>query len=284
MAYPVNSNPLLDNPLTIGALLHGNELTRLEISVLLAKLLNTTRELVLAHPERLISPSDANQYADLVRSRISGIPMAYLTGSREFYGIELHVSSDVLVPRPETELLVDAALARLDGGAARILDLGTGSGAVAVAIASNRRMAVVEAVDLSDGALAIAAKNVATHRLTSVDVHRSDWYCDCRSERYHMIVSNPPYVRIGDPHLDEGDVRHEPRLALTSGRDGLDAIRMIVAGAPSRLVDGGYLLFEHGYDQAAECRTLMHDARFDAIESLRDLAGIERVCVGTIRR
>ena len=284
MAHPVNSNPPLGAPVTIGALLRGNELSRLETSILLAKLLNTTRELVLAHPERLISPNDAIQYASLVRSRIAGFPMAYLTGSREFYGIDFKVTSDVLVPRPETELLVDAALSRLGGDATDILDLGTGSGAVAIAIAANRRGTPVEAVDVSDSALAIAMANVAAHRLANVDVHRSDWYRDCRHDRYQMIVSNPPYIRDGDPHLEHGDVRHEPRLALVSGNDGLDAIRTIVAGAPSRLVDGGHLLFEHGYDQAEQCRTLMDDAGFVAVESLCDLAGIERVCVGTIRR
>ena len=284
MAHPVNSNAPQGAPVTIGALLRGNELSRLETSLLLAKLLNTTRELVLAHPERQISPEDAIYYASLVSSRVAGIPMAYLTGSREFYGIDFKVSSDVLVPRPETELLVDAALSRLGGGATEILDLGTGSGAVAIAIAANRTSALVEAVDVSDSALAIAMANVAAHRLANVDVHRSDWYRDCRHGRYRMIVSNPPYIRDGDPHLDQGDVRHEPRLALTSGTDGLDAIRTIVAGASSRLADGGHLLFEHGYDQAERCRALMDVAGFVAVESLRDLAGIERVCVGTIRR
>ena len=283
MAHPVNSNPPQGTPVTIGALLRGNELSRLETSILLAKLLNTTRELVLAHPERPILPEDAIQYASLVRSRLAGIPMAYLTGSREFYGIEFKVSSDVLVPRPDTELLVDAALSRLGSGAPEILDLGTGSGAVAIAIAANRGSASVEAVDVSESALAIASANVAAHRLANVDVHRSDWYRDCRLGRYQMIVSNPPYIREGDPHLDQGDVRHEPRLALTSGADGLDAIRTIVAGASLRLVDGGHLLFEHGYDQAEQCRALMRGAGLVAIESLRDLAGIERVCVGTIR-
>lgn len=284
MAHPVNSNAPQGAPVTIGALLRGNELSRLETSLLLAKLLSTTRELVLAHPERQISPEDAIHYASLVGCRLAGIPMAYLTGSREFYGIDLKVSADVLVPRPETELLVDAALSRLGGGATEILDLGTGSGAVAIAIAANRTSALVEAVDVSDSALVIAMANVAAHRLANVDVHRSDWYRDCRHGRYRMIVSNPPYIRDGDPHLDQGDVRHEPRLALTSGTDGLDAIRTIVAGASSRLVDGGHLLFEHGYDQAERCRALMREAGFVVVESLRDLAGIERVCVGTIRR
>ena len=284
MGTSVNPKPLADRETTIGALLSGNGLPRLEMGVLLSYVLQRRRESVLAHPEVVVAPALAARFREKVERRLAGIPIAYLTGSREFYGIELRITTDVLVPRPETELLVDAALERIPAGSSgTLLDMGTGSGAIVVAIGTHRPTLSIEAIDASAAAVAVARENAAALclRLRDVDVHLSDWYADCLRAPYRMIVSNPPYIRDADPHLKRGDVRHEPKIALVSGADGLDAIRLIIAGAPSRLEPSGHLMFEHGYDQGAACRALMHAAGFDRVVTLLDLAGIERVCVGT---
>ena len=281
ISNPVNSKPSLSSDATIGALLQGNALPRLEATILLAHALRKTRESVLAHPGCPVAAGEAAAYAKLVGQRIAGVPIAYLTGTREFYGLLLQVTLDVLIPRPETELLVDWVLEQTAAAStASILDLGTGSGAIAVALAHHRPATRVEAVDVSSAAVFVARANAAAHGLQRIHIHRSDWYGECSGALYQIIVSNPPYVRARDPHLVEGDVRHEPELALVSGDDGLTAIRTIVAGAPSRLVTGGWLAFEHGYDQAEPCRALMRAAGFSGVITLRDLAGIERACIG----
>lgn len=282
MPHPVNSKAGGNAPATVGALLRGNELPRLEASVLLAHALGIRRESVLAYPERPVSATELDRYTECVQRRRDGVPVAYLTGLREFYGLELRVSPEVLIPRPESELIVDAVLQRLGPDAsAAVLDLGTGSGAIAIAIARHRPHATVDAFDVSPGAVAAATANASALSLANVRVRRSDWYAECPDRaRYDVIVSNPPYIKLGDPHLAEGDVRHEPMLALVGGADGLNAIRVVVAGASARLVDGGYLMFEHGYDQSAAALRLLRDAGFGAVESLRDLAGLERVAIG----
>jgi len=266
---------------TVGTLLRGNVLPRLECSLLLAHLLHTTRESVLAHPETALSAKGAEAFAELVGRRLRGEPVAYLVGMREFYGLRLRVTPEVLIPRPETELLVDAAIRRLaEFAPARVLDLGTGSGAVAIAIAAQRPRARVEAIDVQSGAVELATANARMLAVANVQFHQSDWYAGCREGQYEIIVSNPPYIAAGDPHLAQGDLRFEPRIALTPGADGLEAIREIVNGAAARLAPGGWLLFEHGYDQAERCRDLMVRAGFAEIATLRDLSGIERVCEG----
>lgn len=266
---------------TVAALLRGNALPRLEYSLLLAHLLQVTRESVLAHPETVLSAKGAEAFAELVGRRLRGEPIAYLVGMREFYGMRLRVTPEVLIPRPETELLVDAALRRLaESATARVLDLGTGSGAIAIAIAAQRPRARVEAVDVQPGAVELATANARMHAVANAQFHQSDWYSGCREAHYEVIVSNPPYIAASDPHLAQGDLRFEPRIALTPGSDGLEAIRKIVLGAPAVLAPGGWLLFEHGYDQAERCRELMSRAGFAEIATLRDLAGIERVCEG----
>ena len=296
----VNVNHAASGHWTTGALLRGNVastigtttvqeplrcLPRLEVSMLLAHVLNCRRESLIAHPERTLSPVESAAFADLVRQRLDGMPIAYLTRSREFYGISLEINPSVLIPRPETELLVETVLQRLSHQRkVKILDLGTGSGAIAIALASNLPLAVVEAVDQSDAALEVARRNIARHRLTNVDVYAADWYLGVTGEPFDIIVSNPPYVQEADPHLHQGDVRFEPRVALTSGRDGLAAIRAIAAGAPSRLKDGAALLVEHGHDQGDAVRGIFIAAGLTAIETLRDLAGHDRVCVGSRRR
>lgn len=218
----------------------------------------------------------------LVGRRISGEPVAYLTGSREFYGLLFKVTPAVLIPRPETELLVDAALERIvsDCGC-RALDLGTGSGCVAIAIAAHRPAVRVTATDISPEAAALARENRLALGVANVEIRTGNWFEAVAGERFRGIVANPPYVAAGDPHLAEGDLRFEPRAALVGGADGLDAIRTIVAAAPGRLEPGGWLALEHGYDQADACRQLLKAAGFTEIAARRDIAGHERVSVGT---
>ena len=299
----VNENHAAADRWTIGALLRGNvdgsngvpigttsvqaslrSLPRLEYSMLLAHVLSCRREWLIAHPEKALCLAEAAAFVDLVRQRLDGTPIAYLTRSREFYGIALEVSPSVLIPRPETELLVDAVLQRLPRNRkADILDLGTGSGAIAIAMASNLPLARIEAVDRSHAALDVARRNVVRLDLRNVDLHVAHWYSGVTGDMFDVIVSNPPYVREDDPHLVQGDVRFEPREALTSGSDGLAAIRTIASGAPSRLKKGGTLLVEHGHDQGAACREIFMAAGLIAVETLRDLAGHDRVCVGSER-
>ena len=279
MSPPVNSNAAPGAEVNVGSLLRGNGLSRLEGTVLLAHVLNITRELVLAHPEMTLSEDLAREFFILVRRRAAGEPIAYLVGSREFYGLNLRITPEVLIPRPDTEVLVEAALRRLpERSQGRVLDLGTGSGAVAIAIAKHRPRLQIEALDVADAAVALAAANARMHSVSNVSFYRSNWYANCAERVYDVIVSNPPYIASADRHLSEGDLRFEPRLALTPGEDGLEAIRSIVAGARPRLSPGGWLLFEHGYDQGQRCRELLAETGFVQIATLRDLAGNERVC------
>jgi release factor glutamine methyltransferase len=233
----------------------------------------------------LLDARQAAEYAELRRRRLEGIPVAYLLGWREFHGLRLRVSSAVLIPRPETEELVEAALERLPTtGTGRVLDLGTGSGAVAIAIAHARPLVHVDAVDISPQALAVAADNARGLGIRNVAFRLADWFSGLEGTRYEVIVGNPPYVDARDPHLAHGDVVHEPRGALSPGPDGMSALRIIIAGAGAHLAPGGWLLLEHGYDQAQACRALMAAAGFARIGSRSDLAGIERVAFGRDRR
>jgi release factor glutamine methyltransferase len=215
-----------------------------------------------------------------VARRAAGEPVAYLLGLREFYGRDFAVTPDVLIPRPETELLVDIAVEKVGAdGTVNILDLGTGSGCLAVTLALELPLARVTAVDVSPAALDVAHGNAA--RLGArVAFVASDWFAALPPARYDLIVANPPYIAAGDPHLAQGDLRFEPAGALTDHADGLAAIRRIVMAAPHWLVPGGWLFFEHGYDQAAAVHALLADAGFAAIEQRRDLAGIVRASGG----
>ncbi|TAN77842.1 MAG: peptide chain release factor N(5)-glutamine methyltransferase, partial [Gallionella sp.] len=212
---------------------------------------------------------------------LNGEPVAYLLGEREFYGLNFKVSPATLIPRPDTELLVDLALQRISQqSACRVLDLGTGSGAIALSIAHARPDARVVAVDASAAALEVAQCNARRLALTNVRLLRSDWFSALRDERFDMIVSNPPYIAAGDVHLSQGDVRFEPPGALASGADGLDDIRSIIGQAKTYLNANGWLMFEHGYNQAERARGLLGDAGFTEVFSARDLAGMERVSGG----
>ncbi|MEW6693005.1 MAG: peptide chain release factor N(5)-glutamine methyltransferase [Pseudomonadota bacterium] len=253
---------------------------RADADILLAHVLGRPRSYLLAWPERELSPGQWTAFQALVERRARGEPVAYLTGSREFFGLDLAVSNAVLIPRPETELLVEAALERLPGGPCMVADLGSGSGAIALAIAKMRPDARVVAVDASRQALEVARTNAERLGLRNVELREGDWCKGLADERFDMIVSNPPYICEDDPHLARGDVRFEPAMALASGADGLDAIRAIVACAPLHLSPGGWLLFEHGFDQAEAVAGLMRKAGFIDVESLRDLLGHGRVTLG----
>lgn len=247
-----------------------------EARLLLRHVLGVTAAALEAHPERKVSPADTAAFRALVARRAAGEPVAYLTGRREFYGLDFRVTPDVLIPREETELLVDLAL---ETQAARILDLGTGSGCLAIAVAKQRPQAAVTAADASAAALAVARDNAVRHGV-NIRFLQGDWFAPLAGERFDLILANPPYVAERDPHLARGDVRFEPRSALAAGADGLDDIRRIVAQAPAHLVPGGQLCFEHGYDQAAAAAALLAEAGFIGIEQRRDLAGILRVSGG----
>jgi release factor glutamine methyltransferase len=251
--------------------------------VLMRHALSVDTAYLIAHGDEALTPVQSTAFSALVARRAAGEPVAYITGSREFFGLEFAVTPAVLIPRPETELLVEWALEHigLETGA-RVLDLGTGSGCVAISIAHQRPRAQITAVDCSDAALAVANANARQHRLANVTFAASDWFIALGGQRFDCIVSNPPYIADGDTHLAQGDLRFEPAAALASGRDGLDAIRLIVATAPRYLNAGGWLAFEHGYDQAARCRRLLQDAGFMQVFTRRDLAGIERISGGCL--
>ena len=274
----------MSTPFTVSRALAASGLVPFEAKLLLAHVLGRDRAWLAAHADEAVTAEQAKTFDALARRLRDGEPVAYLIGRREFYGLDLAITPDVLIPRPETELLVDLALARLPADReARVLDLGTGSGAVALAIAAARRTARVVGTDISAAALALAAQNAARLGIGNVSFRASDWFATLGSERFDLIAGNPPYVAAGDPHLNEGDLRHEPPKALTPGADGLNAIRAIVAAAPAHLVSGGWLLLEHGHDQADTVGELFRDAGFADVGAARDLAGILRVSYGRIR-
>lgn len=252
----------------------------MDARVLLRFVLQCPAARLVAWPEQRLDGEDWSVYRALVERRMAGEPVAYLTGTREFFGREFMITPAVLIPRPDTELLVELALAHCAGRKGlRVLDMGTGSGALAVTLALELEDADVIALDRSREALWVAMANAA--RLgASVSFVHSDWFAALGEERFHLIVANPPYIAAGDPHLEQGDVRFEPPGALTAGPAGLDDLAEIVMQAPARLESDGWLFLEHGYDQAVAVRSLLADGGFAAIASWKDIAGIERVSGG----
>ncbi len=254
---------------------------RIEVQSLLQHVLGQSRAWLLAHSELPLNATQADSYLALLRRRLGGEPLAYVLGEREFFGLTFKVTPATLIPRPETELLVELALQRIPPRSkSRVLDLGTGSGAIALSIAHARPDAEVWACDISAEALAVASENVGRLKLKNVQLVRSDWCVALPAMRFEMIVSNPPYIAEGDPHLAQGDLRFEPARALAAGENGLRDIRHLVNESRRFLGEGAWLLFEHGYDQAARVRELLHVAGFAGVFSARDLAGIERVSGG----
>lgn len=269
-------------PATIESLLRqAAAIDRVDAEWLLAHALAQSRTWLFTHSGDAVSEQAAARFAALLARREAGEPVAYLTGSQGFWTLELEVSRATLIPRPETELLVELALARIpvDVGS-RIADLGTGSGAIALAIAKERPRAVVVATDASIAALEVARRNATRNRIANITFREGDWFAPLAGETFHLIASNPPYIAEGDPHLDEGDLRFEPPTALSSGADGLDAIRRIARDAPSHLVAGGWLLLEHGWDQGTAVRSLLAGTGFIDIETASDLEGRDRVTLG----
>ena len=311
----------------------------LEAQLLLQHALNVNRAWLIAHEHENLPPSIYAAYRAIVQRRLNGEPIAYVLGYREFYGLNLKVSVDTLIPRADTETLVDAALAKIDlcaipspqpsptrgegviskyapstpsfprkresmlnldqnmdsrfrgndevsNGAdnnqLRILDLGTGAGTIALAIAKHHPVAFVYAVDASQAALDIAIENAQNLNITNVSFILSNWFSALKNETFDMIVSNPPYIEANDAHLKHGDLRFEPLSALASGTDGLDAIRAIVTQAPQHLNPHGYLMLEHGYNQAKAVASLLKQAGFNQIETLKDLGGNDRVTLGRL--
>ena len=254
----------------------------LDAEVLLGFALGRSRSSLIGFPELGVSGAETARFHRLVERRAGGVPVAYLTGRREFYSLSFNVSPATLVPRPETELLVDKVLERLAPGVlAKVLDAGAGCGAVAMAIKHRRPDCQVVGVDRSGAALEIAAGNGARFGL---DVYwvRSDWFAGIAGGRFQFVVSNPPYVRRDDPALTSSDLRHEPREALDGGVEGLDGLRAVINGAPRVLAPRGTLLLEHGFDQARPVRELLIECGFRAIETHRDPAGLDRVSIGEL--
>ena len=273
--------PVAVAPATVRAALAQSGLVPVDAQVLLAHALGVNRAWLIAHAADPLPAASAAAFLALAKRRRDGEPVAYLTGVREFWGLPLAVTPAVLIPRPETETLVELALARLPPDRpVSVLDLGTGSGAVALAIARERPQARVLATDVSPDALAVAEGNARRLGLANVAFLRSDWYAAVPADPFDAIVSNPPYVAAGDPHLAAGDLRHEPPAALSPGGDGLDALRIIVAGAPARLAPGGTLVVEHGYDQGEAVQALFRAAGFSDVAAIRDLAGMARAVAG----
>jgi len=255
---------------------------RLDAEILLGLVTGKTRTHFRAWPDKDLGEMEENSFQALLNQRLQGRPIAHITGKREFWSRDFIVTPDVLIPRPETELLIELALEHIPAKqSARIADLGTGSGAIAITLALELPQGSVIALDLSSDALNIAKQNATCLGASNIRFLLSDWFAALpSSDGFDLIVSNPPYIAEDDPHLALGDVRFEPLLALTSGPDGLDAIRRIVGEAFGRLKPGGWLLFEHGYDQAEAACELLQTAGFEAVASFQDLQGHGRVSGG----
>ena len=260
--------------------LSPDSLARLDAEILLGHTLEVKRSFLFANPELEIPLKRKKEFLRLVRKRSQGEPVAYLVGKQAFWTLDLKVTPSVLIPRPETELLVEWALELIPEDVPwRIADLGTGSGAIALALASERTGCEIHATDISNQALEIARENAQSHHLENVQLHLGSW-TEPLFGSYKLIASNPPYVSRNDPHMTQGDCRYEPEIALSPGIDGLSAIRSIVDSAKQYLEMDGWLLLEHGYDQGAEIREILQDGGYRGISTRKDLAGLERVSGG----
>lgn len=267
--------------LLAGTLELSKQEAKLEANLLLQSILNVNRTWLIAHADVVLQPNIHAGFEALLSRRLQGEPIAYILGSREFYGLDLMVTPDTLIPRPDTETLVEAALAKISNNTSQtILDLGTGTGAIALAIAKNRPKASICAVDASKGALEVAKKNAQTLNIPNVEFVLSNWFESLADQRFDVIASNPPYIEENDSHLTQGDLRFEPISALASGADGLDDIRKIIDSCLVYLKPQGWLMFEHGYNQALQVADLMAEIGLTNIETIKDLGGNNRVTIG----
>ena len=256
---------------------------RVDAELLLAAALGRTRSWLYGHSDDAVDAAAQSRFCELLLRRSVGEPVAFILGTREFWSLELKVTADTLIPRPETELLVELVLALLPQLATTtVLELGTGTGAIALAIAHERPQALVTATDAVAVTLEVARENANRHGLARVRFALGNWYQSVPDERFDVIVSNPPYIADADPHLLQGDLRFEPRLALASGSDGLDAIRVIVAAAPQHLTAGGHVLLEHGFSQGVAVRDLLSRAGLVEVRTHVDIEGRERVTAGRL--
>lgn len=257
--------------------LPGSDTPRLDTELLLAHVLEKPRSYLLTWPERELSAEQLTQFETLMARRQQGEPVAYLLGEQGFWSLALQVSPDTLIPRPDTERLVEVALELGPQRPAQVLDMGTGSGAIALALAAERSQWQLTGVDRMPGAVALAEANRARLGLHNARFLLSDWFSAVAGQRFDLIVSNPPYIAADDPHLQQGDVRFEPASALVSGVDGLDDIRHIVSAAPDYLQQEGWLLLEHGWQQADAVGCLLTQRGFVEVQSWQDLGGQQRV-------
>ena len=262
-------------------LLQPIDTARLDAEILLAATLNTERSRLYAQPEEKVDDNLNADYQSLLLKRKHGFPVAYLLGEKEFWSLKLNVTQDTLIPRPETERLVELALEFIPQNTEmRILDLGTGSGAIAIAIAKERPKCELLAVDISKDALTVAQGNVTGLKTQNVEIRESNWFDSLTNESFDLIVSNPPYVESEDTSLSETDIRYEPRLALDAGPSGLQAFNSIIPSAQQHMNEGAYLLVEHGYAQGACIRRLFELHHYTDINTQKDYAGLERISMG----
>ena len=261
--------------------LDTSDSARLDAESLLCSLLKCDLAQLYTYPEQELSSIETESFNKLINLRAEGHPVAYLTKQKEFWSLALHVNYDTLIPRPETELLVETSLSTIPiTSSVDILELGTGTGAIAIAIASERPMTTITATDINEDTLRIAQMNAAIHNITNIDFALANWFDLANINTYDLIVSNPPYICTDDPHLKQGDVRFEPIAALTSGADGLDDLRTIIHASQNYLKPQGWLLLEHGYNQGKVVRQLFIDTGFTATDTLKDYAGLDRVTLG----
>lgn len=261
--------------------LHASESAQLDSELLLCEVLNCERSHLYAYPEKELTTHHIESLNQFIALRAEGHPIAHITKQREFWSLLLHVDEHTLIPRPETEILVDAALKLIPKDSEKaVLDLGTGSGAIAIAIASERPFAKIIATDNSDKALYIAKQNAEKHTINNIHFINADWFNMENKQSYDVIVSNPPYICSDDTHLEQGDVRFEPLSALASGKDGLNDLRSIIHEAKNHLNKQGWLLVEHGYNQAKQVEQLFNENNFNSVTTIKDYSDNDRVTIG----